>query len=68
MTPITFIFPADKNTDLTNSRDTTASELSKAAMPAPVTVSNDRALFASYSCLRNAGALSPHFSSEKVLF
>lgn len=29
------IFPADTNTDLTNSRDTTAWELSEAAMPAP---------------------------------
>lgn len=44
MTPITFLFPADKNTDLTNSRDTTAWELSEAAIPAPVTISNDRAL------------------------
>lgn len=44
MTPVTFIFPADKSTDLTNSRDTAARELSEAALPAPETVSNDGAL------------------------
>jgi len=68
VTPITFIFPADKNTDLTTGRDDTARELSEAATPAPATISSDRAGFASSSCLSNAGALSPHFSREKVLF